>query len=167
MQSTLDRLKHIFFFPFFAKNKVWHNLFEITILVKGVNGIWEIAVGALFLFFQTDNIYSMIMGVSQYGFAADYLERQANDFSLNTQYFIAAYFLFYGVVNLFLMVCLLQKKLWAYPAAIAFFMAFIVYLCYRFYVYRSGLLLCFIAFDMAFVALTYLEHRRIKNRISL
>ena len=124
-------VKHIFFFPFFGEKKIWHNLFEISIFIKGLNGFWEIVAGGLFLFFS--------------------------------KYFLAVYFLFYGIVNIFLMVFLLRNKLWAYPTAIIFFTAFTSYLCYRFYQYRSWPLLFFIVFDIIFVVLTYLEYRRVKK----
>lgn len=155
-------VKRIFFFPFFAENKVLHNLFEITILIKGFNGFWEIALGGFFAFSATDNIRGIMAAAAGYGIAGGYLQNQAGIFSVDTQYFLAAYFLFYGAVNLFLAVSLLRGKLWAYPAAIVFFLAFIGYLWYRFYLYQSWLLLFFIIFDIIFVALVCLEYRRVQ-----
>ncbi len=145
-QKIINVAKRIFFFPFFSEKKIWHNLFEISILVKGLNGFWEIALGSALLFFRTDHIYAL---------------------SASTRHFIAVYFLFYGVVNIFLMVFLLKGKLWAYPAAITFFLGFTVYLCQRLYRYRSGLLLVFILFDVLFIFLTFLEYRRITWKQSL
>lgn len=148
--------------------RIVHSLFEITILVKGINGIWEIAVGILFFFFKTDTIYRAIMQVTGYPIVrhsgrltTDYLVRQANNFSLSTKHFLAFYFIFYGVINIFLVVALLKGKLWAYPTAIAFFIFFILYQCYRLFLHHSGLLLFFTVFDICLVVLTWLEYLRL------
>ena len=147
-----------------------HNFFEITILIKGISGLLEIMFGFLFIFLDRQTIYNLLIGashrkvISHSGhFAADYLVRQANNFSLNTKYFIAFYFLFYGAMNLFLIISLLRGKMWAYPAAMVFFVIFIVYQFYRFFMRHSGLLLFFAIFDIFLVALTWFEYERVKK----
>jgi len=154
--------------------KLIHRFFEVTILVKGFNGIWEIVTGFLFLFFKNETIYNAIIIASNQkifsgseNFANHYLTRQADNFSSSTQYFIAIYFLFYGIINIFLVISLLKGKLWAYPAAILFFLLFIVYQCYRLYLRHSGLLLFLTIFDAFLVALTFLEYKRVKGIASL
>ncbi len=149
-------------------NKIIHDLFEATVLIKGINGLWEIVVGILFLFFKTETIQKSIIfftgneKVSGSGhFTKNYLITQANNFSLSTQHFIAFYFLFYGIVNIFLVISLLKGKIWAYPTAIIFFILFILYQWYRFFLHHSGLLLFFTIFDILLVSLTWLEYRRI------
>ncbi len=152
------------------QNKILHSLFEITILVKGINGIWEIIMGVLFFFFKEETIYKAIIAVTGYRiirysghFTTNYLIRQANNFSANTKYFIAFYFLFYGIVNIFLVIFLSRGKLWAFPVTILFFSFFIVYQFYRFFLHHSGLLLFFSIFDIFLVFLTWLEYKRLKN----
>ncbi len=158
----------------FLKNKVVHSLFEMTILIKGVNGFLEIIIGILFLFFKTEDIYKAMISVTGYRivshsghFTTNYLLKQANNFSLSTKYFIALYFIFYGIVNIFLVISLLKGKLWAYPTAIIFFILFIFYQIYRFFLRRSGLLLFFTIFDIFLVFLTWLEYKRLKEKLSV
>jgi uncharacterized membrane protein len=152
------------------QRNILHNLFEITIFMKGIHGIWEVAVGIMFFFIKTQTVYNVIMAVAGYDivkdsghFATNYLMNQANNFSLSTKYFLAWYFLFYGLVNLFLVFFLLKGKLWAYPMAILFFVFFICYQFFRFFRHHSGLLLFFTLFDIFLVFLTWLEYQGIKK----
>jgi|SRR3989344_2051541 len=152
------------------KNNIIHGLFEVTILLKGINGFWEILVGILFFFLKQDTIYRAIVSFTESSlvkysgqFTFDYLLRQADNFSLSAKYFLAFYFFFYGVINILLVISLLRGKLWAYPTAIFFFIIFIVYQWYRFLLHRSGLLLFFTLFDILLVVVTWLEYGRIKR----
>jgi len=152
------------------QNKVVHSLFEITIFFKGLNGIWEIIVGVLFLIFKREAIRNTIIALTHREIVQDsghlamkYLTNQANNFSSSTQYFIAVYFLFYGLVNIFLVVSLLKGKSWAYPVAIVFFSLFILYQLYRSFAHHSGLLLALTIFDIFLVGLTFLEYKRVQK----
>jgi uncharacterized membrane protein len=154
----------------YSRDKILHDLFNVTILIKGINGVWEIIVGVLFLIFKRETIYRAIITLTEQKIvsglshsANNYVIRQANNFSTNTKYFIAFYFLFYGVVNIFLVVSLLRGKLWAYPTAILFFIFFILYQFYIFFLRRSSLLLLFTIFDVCLVFLAWLEYQRVKK----
>lgn len=163
-------LRKIYTFLQQKKDRVVHGLFEVTILMKGIHGIWETALGALFFFIKTESIYKFLVLATDFrvvrmsDFTTNYLTRQADNFSLSTQHFIAFYFLFYGLVNLFLVYFLSQGKLWAYPCAIVFFAFFILYQFYRYFLHHSGLLLFFSLFDICLVVLTWMEYRRIKSQ---
>lgn len=116
--------------------KVTHGLFEVTIFMKGISGVLEILSGFFLLF------------------------KRLPHFSYGTQYFIGAYLFFYGAVNIFLVISLLRGKLWAYPAAIACFLAFTAYMFVRFLFNHSVILSGFIAFDFFLITLTWLEYKR-------
>lgn len=145
-----------------------HSFFEITIVMKGFSGLFEIAIAAIFLFLKKQTIYHVVISlVHWFGVeeVSDLLGRyfllHLGNFSLSTQYFIGVYFLFYGLVNLFLVVFLLKGKWWAYPVAITFFMLFIVYQAYRSFVHHSLPLMLFTIFDMVLVVVTWLDYRRL------
>lgn len=152
------------------KSKVIHNVFSITILMKGIAGVFEIMIGVLFFLVRTETIYKILISITNQRainrsghIITNYFQRQADNFSVSTQYFIAIYFLFYGIVNMFLVISLLKGKLWAYPATMIFFSLFTVYMFYRFLLHRSGTLLFFIIFDIFLVVLTWLEYKRLKK----
>jgi uncharacterized membrane protein len=138
-------------------------------ILKGVNGCWEIIVGLLFLFFTKDAMYRVMVVASGYGVAASshsagrYLIGQANNFSVSTQYFIALYFLAYGAVNIFLAASLLKGRVWAYPWAIMLFIGFVAYQVYRLFLHYSGLLCCITIFDAILIIVTLLEYHRLKS----
>ncbi len=151
------------------QNKIIRNFFEATVFMKGAAGILEIAMGSLFLFLNKetiDNVFIFLTNlpiVSYSQHLTNYLERQA-DVAQDSQYFLASYFLFYGLLNIFLVVCLLKDKLWAYPTSIVFFSAFNLYLLYRFLLYRSGTTLFFVIFDIFFIILIWREYWQLQQK---
>ena len=153
-----------------SKEGFVHDLFEITIFLKGLNAAWEVVLGILLLVVQPATIHRSMLGFANYRFmaslaqsASGYIVKQANHFSQGTQYFIGFYLLFYGVVNIFLVIFLLRGKLWAYPVSLILFALFIVYQVFRLWLHRSQVLLFFTSLDIILVALTFLEYRRIKK----
>ncbi len=144
-----------------------HRVFKITLFLKGFNGCAEILISILFFFFKRESISRAFMwgtaGLSDH-FPSSYLANHVDNVS-GAKYFIAYYFLFYGVMNIFLVISLLRGKLWAYPVTMIATSFFILYLLYRFFSYHSGLLLFFTLIDVALVILTWLEYQRIREEI--
>ncbi len=149
----------------FLQNKIIHNLFEITVFMKGVNGFLEILIGSFF-FLKKETIQAIIFS-PRYAFIhyipISHVMRRLDTLSLSTQYFIGFYFLFYGIVNIFLVVSLLKGRLWAYPTSIVFHTLFIVYQTYRSILHSSIFLLSVSIFDAFLVMITWLEYKRLKN----
>ncbi|MDQ2988171.1 MAG: DUF2127 domain-containing protein [Pseudomonadota bacterium] len=94
-------------------------------------------------------------------FVATNLFRAAQEMSMNSQYFVAAYLLTHGVVKLWLIRGLWQKKLGYYPAAIMVFGFFIVYQMYRYSVAPSLPLLLITILDIAVIGLTWIEYKHL------
>lgn len=153
----------------FLRNRIIHDFFLFTIILKGINGVWEIALGLAFLVFGRQTLSWAAMAVHQVfagssgRLAGAYLQRQAENVSPGTQYFLAVYFLFYGLVNFFLVAALFRRKHWAYPVAIVFFSLFIVYQFWRVYLHHSGLLFWVTVFDIFLVWPIYLEYKNVKK----
>ena len=153
------------------KSKLLHQLFEATILAKGINGLWETISGFLFLFLSRETIRKIVLLAVQREVAEDrndlvsnYLVKSANNISISTQQFIAIYLIFYGIMNLFLTISLLNKKLWAYPTAIIFHIVFLIYQIHRYFSHYSSLLLVLIILDIFTIVLIFLEYKKVKNR---
>lgn len=155
---------------FLKQKKLLHQLFEATILVKGINGIWETFSGLLFLFLSKDAIKKLVLLAVQReivedkaDFISNYLVKTANNISISTKNFVAIYLIFYGVMNLFLTIFLLKKKLWAYPVAIGFHLVFLVYQIHRYFSQYSSLLFALIILDIFTIILIWLEYKKIKR----
>ena len=141
-------------------------LFRIGIILKGLNGVAEIAVGiALSLvspIFINRVVHWLTAGeISQdpRDLIANFLRQEASLFSLSGKRFIAIYLLLHGAIKISVMVALLKDALWAYPAAIVIFLGFMVYLIYQ-YTLTGGLaLIALMIFDAVVIVLIWLEYR--------
>ena len=143
-------------------------IFIGSVLFKGCNAIFEIVGGALFLFTGavTGIVEFLVKGElveDPTDFIANAIQRYLPYLSQHAQLFAAFYFLSHGVIKLFLVIGLVRNKLWAYPAAIVVFCAFIAYQLYRFSHTHSIFLILLTIFDCAVIWLTWHEYKVVKN----
>lgn len=150
--------------------KFWflvYHTFNLTIVLKAINGILEVAGGSMLLFGRP--IERLLMNLVQYELAeqpADFISKFLFNFftnlTLSTRHFISAYLIFHGLVNLFLVITLWRRHLWAFPVAITLFSIFVTYQFYRLYFHYSLDLLLVSIFDVLIIILTFLEYKRLK-----
>jgi len=157
----------------FKQARLIDKIFEIGVLIKALFGFFEIFGGILFSISGQKIVDSFILKLAQQEIAEDpsdlianYIIKLTNDFSLGTQIFASFYLISHGIVNIFLAVFLLKGRLWAYPTAIGFFSAFILYQVYRFFHTYSLLLLLLIVFDIFVVSVIWLEYKKRRKRLS-
>lgn len=149
-----------------------HKLFEVGVILKGLDGILEILGGILLWTVNPTSINKFIQNLTQQELNEDAHDLIANLFlhfnqslSLNSKNFGAIYLLSHGIIKIALVVGLLQKKLWAYPASIIFLILFIVYQLYRLWLgYSVGMLLLTIL-DVIVITLVWLEYRNVKESL--
>ncbi len=149
--------------------KYIHRAFFIGLIFKGLNSLLEILGGFLFLFTSkiAATISSLIQGElieDPTDFTATHLQHYLPYFSSHSQLFASFYLLSHGIVKLFLVICLLRKKLWAYPATIVVLVIFIVYQLYRLSYGYSLTLLLLTFFDALLVWLTWHEYKVMRKR---
>jgi uncharacterized membrane protein len=116
-----------------------HQIFEISVLLKGAHALIECTGGLALAFISTSTITGLVNALTQEeliedpnDFVAGHLLNLAQNFTVSTQHFYAFYLLSHGIVKIFLVVGLLRKKLWAYPASLVVLGLFIAYQLYRF-----------------------------------
>ena len=125
-----------------------HQLFEVSIWLKGAHALIECVGGIMLYLVTTDTIASWVNLLTQEeliedpnDFIASHLSQMAAEFSVASKEFYAFYLLSHGLIKLLLVIGLLRGKLWAYPASLAALGAFMVYQVYRYsYTYSPGLL---------------------------
>ena len=125
-----------------------HQLFEVSIWLKGAHALIECVGGIMLYLVTTDTIASWVNLFTQEeliedpnDFIASHLSQMAAEFSVASKEFYAFYLLSHGLIKLLLVIGLLRGKLWAYPASLAALGAFMVYQVYRYsYTYSPGLL---------------------------
>jgi len=113
--------------------------FRVSLFIKAVFALLEIAGGVLAYFISQEFLVGVITAITQdeliedpNDFIANQLLHLAQQFSISTQYFTAFYLLSHGVIKLFLIAGLLRERLWYYPLAMIVFAFFIMYQLYRF-----------------------------------
>lgn len=150
-----------------------HQIFEVSLLLKGAHALIECVSGLALAFVSTDTIISWVKLLSQeeliedpQDFIASHLMTMAAGFSVSTQHFYAFYLLSHGLVKVALVIGLLRNKLWAYPASLVVLSLFIVYQVYRYsYTHSMGLIVLTV-FDVIVIVLIWHEYRLVSRKIS-
>jgi len=143
----------------------WRRIFELGVLVKGLNGTWETVAG----------LSVLIIGKASFGNLFSFLVRgelleNPHDWLINAgmqalqnfggaKTFIGLYFLIHGVTNIFLSIQLYRNRLWAYLVTICVMVIFIAYQYHRILLYHSQLLTAVTVYDILFVILTWHEYQ--------
>ena len=142
-------------------------IFEISISLKGLDGLLEVVGGILLLLLSPARLTSIITLVTQHELSQDphdFIATQrlsyAHTLSASVLLFAAVYLLAHGIVKIVLVVALLKEQLWAYPWTIGFLVIFILYQVYRLVLHVSVWLIALTVFDCFVVLLTVLEYRK-------
>ena len=144
--------------------------FKISLILKGLNGFFEVIAGALLVFIKPSVINNFIVSITQQeigedpkDFVANNLIKLARIFSVSSQAFWVFYLLFHGIIKLVLIVCLFKKKLWAYPTAVVLFYLFMMYQAYQYVLYHSVGMLFLTFLDGIIIILTLWEYGKMKK----
>lgn len=153
-----------------------HRLFEIALLLKGLNGIVELVGGSLVLFVPLRRVNQLVLWLT-----ASEIEDDPNDWLANTlihaaeklsmgaKLYASFYLLAHGCVKIFLVYSLWRKKIWAFPAALSLMGVLVCYSLYRFTHTHSMALLLFGAIDLTimwFIWREYLMRQRTTQKSS-
>jgi uncharacterized membrane protein len=142
-------------------------VFEIGIIVKGLDGVVELLGGLALLFASAGSIRNLAVVLTRHelsedphDFVARYLLHTANGLTGSAILFAAVYLLVHGAVKVALVLGLLLNKLWAYPCMIIVLLIFIGYQLYRIVLDPSADLIALTIFDALIMTLTWLEYGR-------
>jgi len=150
-----------------------HQIFEISVLLKGAHALIECIGGLVLAFVSTSAIISLVNALTQEeliedpnDFVATHLLSLAQNFTVSTRHFYAFYLLSHGVIKVFLVIGLLRNKLWAYPVSLVVLGLFIVYQLYRFsYTHGFGLI-ALTVFDVMVMGLIWHEYRLVRRHLA-
>ena len=150
-----------------------HQIFKISVLLKGAHALIECIGGLVLAFVRTNAIASLVNALTQEeliedpnDFVAAHLLSVAQSFTVSTQRFYAFYLLSHGIVKVFLVIGLLRNKVWAYPVSLVVLGLFIVYQLYRFsYTHGFGLIVLTV-FDVVVMGLIWHEYRLVRRHLA-
>jgi uncharacterized membrane protein len=135
-----------------------HQVFVVSVSLKGLHALIEIAGGLALYLFSADTIARWLDEIDRH----DWLARH---FPASEQQFFAFYLLSHGLIKSVLVAGLLREKLWAYPACFAVFGLFIAYQLYRYSYTHEVALILLTVFDLFVIALAWHEYRLLRKHL--
>jgi uncharacterized membrane protein len=140
------------------REKSIHRIFVASVAAKGLHAMIEIAGGLTLYLFSSDTIGRWVDHIDPHEWLAHHVD-------FGEQGFFAFYLLSHGILKGAVVVALLKEKLWAYPAAIALFGAFIAYQLYRYSFTHDVALIALSIFDLFVIALAVHEYRLLRKHL--
>lgn len=149
-------------------------IFRISVILKGLHALLEIAGGLLFYFINTTAVLTFVNYLTQNelvedprDYVATHMVSAAEQLTGATLSFYALYLLSHGIVKVLLVIGLLREKLIAYPISLIVMGAFIGYLLYRYSYTQAVGLLVLTVFDLIVIVLIWHEWRLLRRRRSI
>ena len=140
-----------------------HELFIVSIVLKGLHALVELVGGLALYLFSTDTIASWLWEASE---SHDWLSRFAATFSHKEHAFYAFYLVSHGIINGLIVGGLLLRKIWAYHATFVVLTLFIAYQAYRYsYTHDVGLIVITVI-DLIVMGLAWNEYRMFKRHLA-
>lgn len=147
--------------------------FEVSIIVKGIEGIIETAAGFVVLFVGSMSLASWAINLANQELSSDPTDYIAQQI-LNTgehlasggTTFLVAYLLVHGLVKLIASGSLLLNMLWGYPFSMVTLGLFMFYQAYEVSLHFSLFMLLLTIFDIFLMWLIYREyqHQKLKHK---
>jgi uncharacterized membrane protein len=153
---------------FHAKTRL-DKAFEISLLLKGLDGLIETLGGVFFLFIHPDRVTRFAEKVTTHNphsFLGRHILEWAQGFTKGAAIFAALYLLSHGLVKLVLVGAILEEHLWAYPGLVIVTIGFVAYQIYH--MAANGLsagYLFLTLFDLLVIYLTTKEYGHQKERL--
>jgi uncharacterized membrane protein len=131
-------------------------LFRLSIALKGLHALAEVAGGIALSLFSTDSILRLLYRVDRHDWFASH-------FTPNEHYYYAFYLLSHGIANLVIVWGLMRERLWAYPVTFVVLSLFVAYQVQRFIYVRDPGLIVLSLLDVIVMALAWHEYRLVKR----
>lgn len=148
------------------RQRTWHDLFLVSIWIKGIVGLLQVVGGVLLLVVHQDHLIRLAVMFTQPELAEDpqdsialFLRHSAEQFGHGTQTFASIYLVVHGLIKILLVAGLLRRKMWSYPASMWVLGAFVAYQCYRYTHTQSPWLIALTALDIVVILLVWHEYR--------
>jgi uncharacterized membrane protein len=132
----------------------FHQLFEVSVVLKGLHALTELAMGTAILLLSPFMVANFLVGFAVHeqqkgwpDFVVNFLLHVAQAAVGGGQHFAGIYLLAVGVINLGLVIGLLTGRLWAFPGALAAIAMLMAYQLYRYTHTHAVVLILLTLFD--------------------
>lgn len=146
------------------------SIFRISVIAKGVTSAVEVLGGLLAILIPPSAVVGFIIARSEReliqepgDYIATHVLEYMHSIHVPGRTFIAIYLISRGVLKLLLVVALLKKQYWAYPAAIVVLLLFMAYEIYGIIAAHSILMMFTAAFDTVVVWSVWREYLVLKR----
>lgn len=154
----------------FKPQSLLDKTYEVGIVLKGLDGLLEIAGALLLLVVSPTVINNVVVALTQHELSEDsrdvfanYLLHSGQHLATGGTSFAVAYLFVHGLTKVILVAALLRNKLWAYPASLAVLGIFIFYQIYTIVIDQSVGMTLLTLFDLLVVWLIWREYQQQKN----
>lgn len=149
---------------------LFHDLFDIVIVLKALNGFAEIAIGMTLLLLKVGAILEWVQWLTQsellqdpHDLLATFLEHWAMNFRHDAQIFSGVYLVAHGVVKLTIAILLFKERPWVFPLGLILFTALVAFSLHHLSIHWSWALAGFILFDLFTIVIIAKEWRALKK----
>src|SRR5680860_290151 len=129
-------------------------VFEVGVVLKGLDGLLEITGGILLLLIKPEYLNHL----------ATHILHSTQQLGAGSLVFAALYLLSHGIVKIVLVWEILHNRFWAYLGLIYLTIGFMIYQIYRFSYSHAISLILLTVFDGVIVYLTVVEYRKRRHR---
>lgn len=155
--------------PWFRPKTLLDKTYEIGIVIKGIDGFFELLGGILVLTLTpsailhvTDFFRQEVFENNSHNFIAHAIDKTGHQLASGQTTFAALFLLTHGLVKVGLVTALLLNKLWAYPWALGTLGAFLVYQIYLLATKPTFGMGFLTILDAAIIYLVYREWQKVK-----
>ena len=160
--------------PLTKPHGLFHNIFDVVVVLKGLNGFVEIACGATLLSVKAGTVMELVQWLTQsellqdpHDLLANALEHWAMNFGHDAQVLAGLYLLVHGIVKFTLAILLFKERPWVFPLALVLFTTLVAFLLHQLWIHWSWALAVFIVFDVFTIGVIAKEWRMAVNLRSL
>jgi uncharacterized membrane protein len=147
------------------KDLLW--VFDLALILKAVNGGFELLVALLVLVVPPSLVLTMATFITGGELTQDpgdplasFLAGAAHSFAVHTHFLFAVYLALHGIIKILLVAGIFSGKKIAYPLFMAALALFGGYEVYRGFFRHEALMQIFALFDLLLLGLTAYEYRR-------
>lgn len=153
------------------QEQIYGLLFTIGMWWRIIYGFLRLILGLSLIPFIGKSYSGLLSSILHHELVEDPGDFFANGFgrfithsTLTITYFVAVYLIFWGVLDIFLPINILRKKMWAFTASLYVIGLFVIYEIYRLYSNHSIILAFVIGIDIFILLLIRYEQRRLMGK---
>jgi uncharacterized membrane protein len=145
-------------------------IYEIGIVIKGIDGLLELGGGLLVILLSPSSINGITRFLTEnalqkdpHNFIAGHIAKSGAHLASGHNFFAAAFLLTHGLVKVVLVICLFLNKLWAYPWSLVILSLFLIYQIYQLITSPTFGMAFLSVLDAIIIFLIYREWQKVRE----